>query len=102
MSNELKRQTKSESNRHSPTPSRIYSVTLISHAEFEKDGSFVPLEEVDASSEVIGVVTMLNTLKHYKVRNGSVRDEMGNSQEWLGGSGSALDSCHTSSSRLSV
>ncbi len=31
---------------------------------------FVPLEEVDASSEVIGEVTMLNTLKHYKVRNG--------------------------------
>lgn len=40
--------------------------------EYERDGSFVPLEEVDASSEVIGEVTMLNTLKHYKVRNGII------------------------------
>ncbi|KAM6961556.1 plexin-C1 [Tautogolabrus adspersus] len=39
--------------------------------EFEKDGSFVPLEEVDATSEVIGEVTMLNTLKHYKVPDGA-------------------------------
>lgn len=39
--------------------------------EYEKNGSFVPLKEVDASSEVVGVVTMLNTLKHYKVTNGS-------------------------------
>ncbi|GLD48149.1 plexin-C1, partial [Lates japonicus] len=39
--------------------------------EYEKDGSFVPLEEVDASSEVIGEVTMLNTLKHYKVPDGA-------------------------------
>lgn len=38
--------------------------------EYEKNGSFVPLQEVDASSEVIGEVTMLNTLKHYKVRCG--------------------------------
>uniref|UniRef100_A0A3Q3H0W1 Plexin C1 n=1 Tax=Labrus bergylta TaxID=56723 RepID=A0A3Q3H0W1_9LABR len=37
--------------------------------EFEKDGSFVPLEEVDSSSEVIGEVMMLNTLKHYKDEN---------------------------------
>ncbi|XP_041636511.1 plexin-C1 isoform X2 [Cheilinus undulatus] len=39
--------------------------------EFEKAGVFVPLEEVDASSEVIGDVTMLNTLKHYKVPDGA-------------------------------
>ncbi|XP_070709669.1 plexin-C1 [Pempheris klunzingeri] len=39
--------------------------------EYERDGSFVPLEEVDASSEVIGEVTMLNTLKHYKVSDGA-------------------------------
>uniref|UniRef100_A0A8C7DBI7 Plexin C1 n=1 Tax=Oncorhynchus kisutch TaxID=8019 RepID=A0A8C7DBI7_ONCKI len=29
-------------------------------------GQFVPLKEVDASSGVLGEVTMLNTLKHYK------------------------------------
>ncbi|XP_028256676.1 plexin-C1 isoform X2 [Parambassis ranga] len=39
--------------------------------EYEKDGSFVPLQEVDASSEVIGEVTMLNTLKHYKINDGA-------------------------------
>ncbi|XP_034529926.1 plexin-C1 isoform X2 [Notolabrus celidotus] len=39
--------------------------------EFEKDGSFAPLEEVDSSSEVIGEVMMLNTLKHYKVPDGA-------------------------------
>ncbi|XP_076008797.1 plexin-C1 isoform X2 [Genypterus blacodes] len=39
--------------------------------EFEKDGRFVPLQEVDASSEVVGEVTMLNTLKHYKVVDGA-------------------------------
>ncbi|XP_030295681.1 plexin-C1 isoform X1 [Sparus aurata] len=39
--------------------------------EYEQNGSFVPLEEVDASSEVIGEVTMLNTLKHYKVPDGA-------------------------------
>ncbi|XP_078098776.1 plexin-C1 isoform X1 [Sander vitreus] len=39
--------------------------------EYENDGSFVTLEEVDASSEVIGEVTMLNTLKHYKVPDGA-------------------------------
>ncbi|XP_019947930.2 plexin-C1 [Paralichthys olivaceus] len=39
--------------------------------EYERDGSFVPLEEVDRSSEVIGEVTMLNTLKHYKVPDGA-------------------------------
>ncbi|XP_028306495.1 plexin-C1-like isoform X2 [Gouania willdenowi] len=38
--------------------------------EYEKNGTFIPLEEVDASSEVIGEVTMLNTLKHYKVGDG--------------------------------
>ncbi|KAK1906404.1 hypothetical protein KUDE01_008802, partial [Dissostichus eleginoides] len=37
------------------------------HIEYERDGLFFPLEEVDASSEVIGEVTMLNTLRHYKV-----------------------------------
>ncbi|XP_040002708.1 plexin-C1 isoform X4 [Xiphias gladius] len=39
--------------------------------EYEKDRSFTPLEEVDASSEIIGEVTMLNTLKHYKVPDGA-------------------------------
>ncbi|XP_051248725.1 plexin-C1 isoform X7 [Dicentrarchus labrax] len=39
--------------------------------EYEKNGSFVPLQEVDASSEVIGEVTMLNTLKHYTVPDGA-------------------------------
>lgn len=43
---------------------------LYPYPEYEKNGSFVPLQEVDASSEVIGEVTMLNTLKHYKVRHG--------------------------------
>ncbi|XP_023278776.1 plexin-C1-like [Seriola lalandi dorsalis] len=38
--------------------------------EHEKIGSFVPLEEVDRSSEVVGEVTMLNTLNHYKVADG--------------------------------
>ncbi|XP_055761534.1 plexin-C1-like isoform X2 [Salvelinus fontinalis] len=41
------------------------------HIEYEKDGRFVPLEEVDASSGVLGEVTMLNTLKHYKVPDGA-------------------------------
>ncbi|XP_037317283.2 plexin-C1 [Pungitius pungitius] len=39
--------------------------------EYEKNGSFFALEEVDSSSEVIGEVTMLNTLKHYKVPDGA-------------------------------
>ncbi|TDG96875.1 hypothetical protein EPR50_G00233140 [Perca flavescens] len=39
--------------------------------EYENGGSFVTLEEVDASSEVIGEVTMLNTLKHYQVPDGA-------------------------------
>ncbi|XP_041833836.1 plexin-C1 isoform X2 [Melanotaenia boesemani] len=39
--------------------------------EYEKDGSFIALQEVDASSEVIGEVTMLNTLKRYKVTDGA-------------------------------
>ncbi|XP_058480254.1 plexin-C1 isoform X2 [Solea solea] len=41
------------------------------HIEYEQDGHFIPLEEVDKSSEVIGEVTMLNTLKHYKVPDGA-------------------------------
>ncbi|XP_062299773.1 plexin-C1 isoform X2 [Scomber scombrus] len=41
------------------------------YIEFQKDGSFVPMEEVDGSSEIIGEVTMLNTLKHYKVPDGA-------------------------------
>lgn len=45
--------------------------------EYEKNGSFVLLQEVDASSEVIGEVTMLNTLKHYKVRGRRVCDQRG-------------------------
>ncbi|KAM8909620.1 plexin-C1 [Spinachia spinachia] len=39
--------------------------------ECEKNGLFFALEEVDSSSEVIGEVTMLNTLKHYKVPDGA-------------------------------
>ncbi|XP_061770017.1 plexin-C1 isoform X2 [Nerophis ophidion] len=39
--------------------------------ELDKDGSFVALEEVDVSSQVVGEVTMLNTLKHYKVPDGA-------------------------------
>ncbi|XP_077565413.1 plexin-C1 [Stigmatopora nigra] len=39
--------------------------------EFERDGNFVALEEVDGSSEVVGEVTMLNTLEHYKVPDGA-------------------------------
>ncbi|XP_029350755.1 plexin-C1 [Echeneis naucrates] len=39
--------------------------------EYEKNGCFSPLEEVDGSSEVIGEVTMLNTLNHYKVPDGA-------------------------------
>lgn len=44
------------------------SLCFLNSAEYEKDGRFVPLKEVDASSGVLGEVTMLNTLKHYKVR----------------------------------
>ncbi|XP_049422249.1 plexin-C1 isoform X24 [Epinephelus fuscoguttatus] len=47
------------------TPLRDISI------EYERDGLFVPLQEVDASSEVIGEVTMLNTLEHYKVPDGA-------------------------------
>uniref|UniRef100_A0A3Q1ISR5 Uncharacterized protein n=1 Tax=Anabas testudineus TaxID=64144 RepID=A0A3Q1ISR5_ANATE len=39
--------------------------------EYEKNGCFVLLEEVDATSEVIGDVTMLNTLEHYKIPDGA-------------------------------
>uniref|UniRef100_A0A3Q1GBE3 Uncharacterized protein n=1 Tax=Acanthochromis polyacanthus TaxID=80966 RepID=A0A3Q1GBE3_9TELE len=39
--------------------------------QYERHGTFIPLEEVDSSSEVIGEVTMLNTLKHYKVNDGA-------------------------------
>ena len=45
--------------------------------EYDKEGKYVPLEEVDGSSEVQGEVTMLNTLQHYQV---SVRLCSGN---WL-------------------
>ncbi|XP_072235193.1 plexin-C1 [Leuresthes tenuis] len=38
--------------------------------ELERDGSFIPLQEVDANSEVVGEVTMLNTLQYYKVHDG--------------------------------
>ncbi|KAM6895785.1 plexin-C1 [Xenentodon cancila] len=38
--------------------------------EYEKEGLFIPLREVDATSEVTGEVTKLNTLKHYKVCDG--------------------------------
>ncbi|PWA20031.1 hypothetical protein CCH79_00016058 [Gambusia affinis] len=39
--------------------------------EYERDGSFLPLQEVDRGSEVIGEVTKLNTLRHYKVNDGA-------------------------------
>ncbi|MED6232681.1 hypothetical protein ATANTOWER_000908, partial [Ataeniobius toweri] len=39
--------------------------------EYEKDGSFLPLEEVGTGSKVIGEVTKLNTLRHYKVNDGA-------------------------------
>ncbi|XP_034019275.1 plexin-C1 [Thalassophryne amazonica] len=39
--------------------------------EYEKDGLFIPLQEVDETSEVLGEVTMLNTLKHYQVPDGA-------------------------------
>nr|XP_057933721.1 plexin-C1 isoform X2 [Doryrhamphus excisus] len=41
------------------------------YLELDMDGSFIALEEVDSSSQVIGEVTMLNTLKHYKVPDGA-------------------------------
>ncbi|XP_027899842.1 plexin-C1 [Xiphophorus couchianus] len=39
--------------------------------EYERDGSFLPLQEVDGGSEVIGEVMKLNTLRHYKVNDGA-------------------------------
>lgn len=36
-------------------------------SEYEKEGKFVMLQEVDETSEIRGHVTMLNTLKHYQV-----------------------------------
>ncbi|KAF4114625.1 plexin-C1-like [Onychostoma macrolepis] len=39
--------------------------------EYEKEGKFVMLQEVDESSEIRGHVTMLNTLKHYQVGDGA-------------------------------
>ncbi|KAF5901675.1 plexin-C1-like, partial [Clarias magur] len=39
--------------------------------EYIKEGSYIPLEEVDGSSEVQGEVTMLNTLKHYDIPDGA-------------------------------
>ncbi|TSK13569.1 Plexin-C1 [Bagarius yarrelli] len=39
--------------------------------EYMKEGSYMPLEEVDGSSEVQGEVTMLNTLKHYEIPDGA-------------------------------
>ncbi|XP_017158283.1 plexin-C1 [Poecilia reticulata] len=41
------------------------------NVEYERDGSFLPLQEVDGGSEVIGDVTKLNTLRHYKVNDGA-------------------------------
>ncbi|XP_062860127.1 plexin-C1-like [Trichomycterus rosablanca] len=37
--------------------------------EYEQEGSYLPLEEVDSSSAVQGEVTMLNTLQHYQIPN---------------------------------
>ncbi|RXN17776.1 plexin-C1-like isoform X1 [Labeo rohita] len=39
--------------------------------EYEKEGQFVMLQEVDETSEIRGHVTMLNTLKHYQVGDGA-------------------------------
>uniref|UniRef100_A0AAR2L0U7 PSI domain-containing protein n=1 Tax=Pygocentrus nattereri TaxID=42514 RepID=A0AAR2L0U7_PYGNA len=39
--------------------------------EYEKEGRYEPLEEVDGSSEVQGEVTMLNTLQHYQIPDGA-------------------------------
>ncbi|KAK7130098.1 hypothetical protein R3I93_019664 [Phoxinus phoxinus] len=39
--------------------------------EYEKEGKFVMLQEVDETSEIRGHVTMLNTLKHYQVGDGA-------------------------------
>ncbi|XP_066522968.1 plexin-C1 [Hoplias malabaricus] len=39
--------------------------------EYEKEGTYVPLEEVDGSSVVQGDVTMLNTLQHYQIPDGA-------------------------------
>ncbi|KAL2102555.1 hypothetical protein ACEWY4_001723 [Coilia grayii] len=39
--------------------------------EYERDGCYVALQEVDSSTEVKGEVTMLNTLKHYRIPDGS-------------------------------
>ncbi|ROI15483.1 Plexin-C1 [Anabarilius grahami] len=39
--------------------------------EYEKEGKFFMLQEVDETSEIRGHVTMLNTLKHYKVGDGA-------------------------------
>ncbi|XP_037552062.1 plexin-C1-like [Nematolebias whitei] len=38
--------------------------------EYEKDGRFLPLQEVDSTSEVIGELKKLNTLRHYQVEDG--------------------------------
>lgn len=38
-------------------------------SEYVRNTASLRLEEVDASSEVIGEVMMLNTMKHYKVRH---------------------------------
>ncbi|XP_067284216.1 plexin-C1 [Pseudorasbora parva] len=39
--------------------------------EYEKEGTFLKLQEVDETSEIRGHVTMLNTLKHYQVGDGA-------------------------------
>ncbi|XP_053718951.1 plexin-C1 [Synchiropus splendidus] len=59
--------------------------------EFDRDGSFVALEEVDASSEVIGEVTMLNTLRHYKVPDGATIKVLPRSKSTLRPQGSVKD-----------
>ena len=52
------------------TKSKSACLCALCLPELEKGkGVFVALEEVDQSSEVIGEVTMLNTLKHYQVRH---------------------------------
>ncbi|XP_064176075.1 plexin-C1-like [Anguilla rostrata] len=41
------------------------------HQAYEKGGQSVLLQEVDQTSEVMGSVTLLNTLRHYKIPDGA-------------------------------
>lgn len=50
--------------------------------EYEKDGRFLPLQDVDSCSEVIGDVTKLNTLRHYQVREPDLRSDHCRASSW--------------------